>query len=262
MIYCRVWRWPDLQSHHELKALDICKFPFNAKHKEVCINPYHYKRVDSPVLPPVLVPRFSDPLPNGGSMAGPGGIPAYQPIPDHGTPVNISYSQHVSTSRTCPEKITSCKRSYFLSGLQFSSHDPHKRPHFTFRPVFLRNSKSRILWWNNGSSRRRWVSPRNESPESFLRRLQPRRHSRRWRSRWDGSGDAASCLQSPRSARSRRCQPNATTGNFVFHSLSPDLIFETVLLELIVFLFGRSTAISNFQLCCFKMDHRMSVIAY
>jgi hypothetical protein len=68
VIYCRVWRWPDLQTHHELKPLDCCKFPFNAKHKEVCINPYHYARVESPVLPPVLVPRFSDPIP-GASTA-------------------------------------------------------------------------------------------------------------------------------------------------------------------------------------------------
>lgn len=60
VIYCRVWRWPDLQSHHELKALDSCQFPFTAKQKEVCINPYHYKRVESPVLPPVLVPRHSE----------------------------------------------------------------------------------------------------------------------------------------------------------------------------------------------------------
>merc|ERR1712004_122999 len=60
VIYCRVWRWPDLQSHHELKALDICEFPFTAKQKDVCINPYHYKRVESPVLPPVLVPRHSE----------------------------------------------------------------------------------------------------------------------------------------------------------------------------------------------------------
>ncbi len=44
VIYCRVWRWPDLQSHHELKAIEACQFPFNAKHKDVCINPYHYKR--------------------------------------------------------------------------------------------------------------------------------------------------------------------------------------------------------------------------
>jgi hypothetical protein len=68
VIYCRVWRWPDLQTHHELKPLDCCKFPFNGKHKEVCINPYHYARVESPVLPPVLVPRFSDPIPESASM--------------------------------------------------------------------------------------------------------------------------------------------------------------------------------------------------
>jgi len=48
VIYCRVWRWPDLQSHHELKPLDCCEYPFSAKQKEVCINPYHYKRVESP----------------------------------------------------------------------------------------------------------------------------------------------------------------------------------------------------------------------
>lgn len=60
VIYCRVWRWPDLQSHHELRPLECCQFPFSAKQKDVCINPFHYKRVESPVLPPVLVPRFSE----------------------------------------------------------------------------------------------------------------------------------------------------------------------------------------------------------
>uniref|UniRef100_A0A8C5KZJ9 Mothers against decapentaplegic homolog n=1 Tax=Jaculus jaculus TaxID=51337 RepID=A0A8C5KZJ9_JACJA len=60
IIYCRVWRWPDLQSHHELKPLECCEFPFGSKQKEVCINPYHYKRVESPVFPPVLVPRHSE----------------------------------------------------------------------------------------------------------------------------------------------------------------------------------------------------------
>ncbi|NXK32790.1 SMAD5 protein, partial [Piprites chloris] len=60
VISCRVWRWPDLQSHHELKALDICEFPFDSKQKEVCINPYHYKRVESPILPPILVPQHSE----------------------------------------------------------------------------------------------------------------------------------------------------------------------------------------------------------
>lgn len=48
VIYCRVWRWPDLQSHHELKALDCCEFDFGSKQKDICINPYHYRRVETP----------------------------------------------------------------------------------------------------------------------------------------------------------------------------------------------------------------------
>lgn len=56
VIYCRLWRWPDLQNHHELKAIDSCQFAFSLKRDDVCINPYHYVRVETPVLPPVLVP--------------------------------------------------------------------------------------------------------------------------------------------------------------------------------------------------------------
>ena len=44
VIYCRVWRFPDLQSHHELKPEPICRHPFlqsNTKQKDVCINPFH-----------------------------------------------------------------------------------------------------------------------------------------------------------------------------------------------------------------------------
>ena len=63
VVYCRVWRWPDLRSHNELIAESCCKFPFQLKLPDVCINPYHYKRVKSPAFPTVLVPRFSEPLP-------------------------------------------------------------------------------------------------------------------------------------------------------------------------------------------------------
>ena len=102
VIYCRVWRWPDLQSHHELKALDCCDYPFTAKQKDVifsvlqhmmilimqiCINPYHYKRVESPVLPPVLVPRHSEFAP-GHSL-----LP-YQQVPEPSMPHNVSFGQN------------------------------------------------------------------------------------------------------------------------------------------------------------------------
>ncbi|XP_063848040.1 protein mothers against dpp-like [Scylla paramamosain] len=88
VIYCRVWRWPDLQSHHELKPLEHCKFPFSAKQKEVCINPYHYKRVESPVLPPVLVPRHSEFAPGHSLLTFQQQQQLQEPMPG-----NVSFSQ-------------------------------------------------------------------------------------------------------------------------------------------------------------------------
>jgi len=68
VMYCRVWRWPDLNNHHELRALPFCQFPFNSKQKDVCINPYHYERqiVENPMA---MVPRYPDNQP--GSMLHP-----------------------------------------------------------------------------------------------------------------------------------------------------------------------------------------------
>ena len=57
VIYLRIWRWPDLTSHHEVKAKDHCQFAFHLKRDEVCVNVYHYDRVETPVLPPIFVPR-------------------------------------------------------------------------------------------------------------------------------------------------------------------------------------------------------------
>lgn len=48
VIYCRLWRWPDLHSHHELRAIEACGYAFHLKKDEVCINPYHYQRVETP----------------------------------------------------------------------------------------------------------------------------------------------------------------------------------------------------------------------
>lgn len=46
VIYCRLWRWPDLQNHQELLPGDRCEYAFHLKKDEVCVNPYHYTRVD------------------------------------------------------------------------------------------------------------------------------------------------------------------------------------------------------------------------
>ena len=90
VIYSRLWRFPDLQSHHELKPVEHCNFAFHLRQvkwpfknvawltkiilycwftyymlstiinhfrrEEVCVNPYHYTKVDQPTLPPVHVP--------------------------------------------------------------------------------------------------------------------------------------------------------------------------------------------------------------
>jgi hypothetical protein len=56
VIYSRLWRFPDLQSHHELKPVEHCTYAFHLRREEVCVNPYHYTKVDQPTLPPVHVP--------------------------------------------------------------------------------------------------------------------------------------------------------------------------------------------------------------
>ena len=89
VIYCRVWRWPDLQSHHELKPLEICQFPFSAKEKDVCINPYHYKRVETHVLPPVLVPRHSEFAPGHSLLQ-------FNTMNSSGMQHNVTYNPHLN----------------------------------------------------------------------------------------------------------------------------------------------------------------------
>uniref|UniRef100_A0A8C2HWD3 Mothers against decapentaplegic homolog n=1 Tax=Cyprinus carpio TaxID=7962 RepID=A0A8C2HWD3_CYPCA len=89
VIYCRLWRWPDLQSHHELRAIELCEFAFHMKKDEVCVNPYHYQRVETPVLPPVLVPHYSHSIPE--NTIFPAGIePQSNYIPETPPPGYIS----------------------------------------------------------------------------------------------------------------------------------------------------------------------------
>ncbi|XP_026680096.1 mothers against decapentaplegic homolog 3-like [Diaphorina citri] len=60
VIYCRLWRWPSLQSHNELRSIDLCAFGFSLKRDQVCVNPYHYQRIHTQgSLPAIMVPRLS-----------------------------------------------------------------------------------------------------------------------------------------------------------------------------------------------------------
>ena len=44
VIYSRLWRYPDLGNHHELKSVDHCQYAFHLRREQVCVNPYHYNR--------------------------------------------------------------------------------------------------------------------------------------------------------------------------------------------------------------------------
>ena len=57
MVFCRIWRWPDLQNCNELKSVPHCQHAYahttslSSKKPDdaqlVCINPYHYLRCNS-----------------------------------------------------------------------------------------------------------------------------------------------------------------------------------------------------------------------
>ncbi|XP_031560114.1 mothers against decapentaplegic homolog 3-like [Actinia tenebrosa] len=96
VIYCRLWRWPDLQSHHELRPIEACDYAFNLKKDEVCVNPFHYQRVETPVLPAVLVPRQTIDTPH-----------ELHPIPEYTRPDNMSFpTQEPTNTFQLPETPT------------------------------------------------------------------------------------------------------------------------------------------------------------
>lgn len=122
VIYCRVWRWPDLQSHHELKPVDSCRFPFSTKQKEVCINPYHYKRVESPVLPPVLVPRHSEFAPGHSMLQYSQFSPTQQSMPHNVSYSTVGFNTHINQNSpmsviSSPSSVSSNPNSPYRSSL-------------------------------------------------------------------------------------------------------------------------------------------------
>ncbi|TRZ20341.1 hypothetical protein HGM15179_006764 [Zosterops borbonicus] len=143
VIYCRVWRWPDLQSHHELKPLECCEFPFGSKQKEVCINPYHYKRVESPVLPPVLVPRHSEYNPQHSLLAQFRNLGQNEPHMPHNATFPDSFQQPNShpfphsPSSSYPNSPGSSSSTYPHSPASSDPGSPFQMPADTPPPTYL-----------------------------------------------------------------------------------------------------------------------------
>ncbi|CAF1483684.1 unnamed protein product, partial [Adineta steineri] len=54
--FCRIWRWPDLNTHLELRPISSCAYAFQQEKDQICVNPYHYERVIAPFIPPVYIP--------------------------------------------------------------------------------------------------------------------------------------------------------------------------------------------------------------
>ncbi|MCP9260290.1 Mothers against decapentaplegic 2 [Dirofilaria immitis] len=73
VIYCRMWRYPELASSHQLKSVPHCRFPYSKKLESVCVNPYHYEKVENPPLPAILIPR-NDNLNGTGSLSNVGDL--------------------------------------------------------------------------------------------------------------------------------------------------------------------------------------------
>ncbi|BES97402.1 mothers against decapentaplegic homolog 2 3 [Nesidiocoris tenuis] len=69
VIYCRLWRWPNLHSHHEIAPIESCTYGFGHKRDEVCVNPYHYNKVEHPSVG-VVVSRVEGAVVEG--QGGPG----------------------------------------------------------------------------------------------------------------------------------------------------------------------------------------------
>lgn len=88
VMYCRIFRWPDLQSQHELRSLPRCQYPASRRDQKICVNPYHYARVDHSIYPPVVTPRndseFTNASPPPQSPLSPSSTYSQQP----GSPAN------------------------------------------------------------------------------------------------------------------------------------------------------------------------------
>ncbi|XP_078401431.1 mothers against decapentaplegic homolog 9 isoform X2 [Cetorhinus maximus] len=118
VIYCRVWRWPDLQSHHELKPLEY-------------------------LLPPVLVPRHSEFNPQHSLLVKFRNVPLppqNEPLMPHNATFPSSFHQQInppyptSPNNTFPQSPTNI--NYPNSPGSSGSRSPYQLTAKTPAPLY------------------------------------------------------------------------------------------------------------------------------
>lgn len=55
VVYCRIWRYPEIVSPHQLRSVPHCIYPFSKKLDNVCVNPFHYEKIETPEVPPIVI---------------------------------------------------------------------------------------------------------------------------------------------------------------------------------------------------------------
>ncbi|CAF4244332.1 unnamed protein product [Rotaria magnacalcarata] len=113
VIYCRLWRWPDLANQNELKPVDYCPNAFHYSRDDICINPFHYERVPAKysVYVPHLPPEAFRDMPDLRSASTNDMLPNL-------IPENTTYQTTIDQQQS--------PSSYQLSPGSISSQEPHE----------------------------------------------------------------------------------------------------------------------------------------
>ncbi|XP_077778771.1 uncharacterized protein LOC114589390 [Podarcis muralis] len=53
-LFCRLWRWPEVQSHDDLRSMETCANAYKKQKSKVCVNPYHFEKVEKCISEPVF----------------------------------------------------------------------------------------------------------------------------------------------------------------------------------------------------------------